>query len=75
MQIHNVLSYVADLKWRAKLTSSKAELESARRGYKHGDVTPMAFVEQLEDMEARGVFPSDWLYSSGIDDLEFADVV
>ena len=33
----------------------------------------MAFVEELEEMEGRGAFPSEWLYSSGIDDLEFAD--
>ena len=33
----------------------------------------MAFVERLEEMEGRGAFPSDWLYSSGIDDLAFSD--
>ena len=32
-------------------------------------------LQLLEEMEGRGAFPSDWLYSSGIDDLEFADVV
>ena len=36
-------------------------------------LTPMAFVERLEEMEGRGAFPSDWLYSSGIDDLAFSD--
>ena len=35
----------------------------------------MAFVETLEELEGRGAFPSDWLYSSGVDDLAFADNV
>ena len=47
-------------------------LDAARRAYDGRKLTPMAFVERLEEMEGRGAFPSDWLYSSGIDDLAFS---
>jgi hypothetical protein len=73
VQIHNVLAYIAELKWRAKLNAARPALDAARRAYDGRKLTPMAFVEQLEEMEGRGAFPSDWLYSSGIDDLAFSD--
>ena len=55
--------------------ASRAELDEARRAYEAKELTPMAFVETLEELEGRGAFPSDWLYSSGVDDLAFADNV
>ena len=73
VQIHNVLAYIAELKWRAKLNAARPALDAARRAYDGRKLTPMAFVERLEEMEGRGAFPSDWLYSSGIDDLAFSD--
>ena len=73
VQIHNVLAYIAELKWRAKLNAARPALDAARAAYEKRRLTPMAFVEELEELEGRGAFPSDWLYSSGIDDLEFAD--
>ena len=73
VQIHNVLAYISDLKWKAKLNAARPDLDEARRAYDARELTPMAFVEDLEEMEGRGAFPSEWLYSSGIDDLEFAD--
>ena len=75
VQAHNVLAYLNEVSWRAKLTASRAELDEARRAYEGKELTPMAFVETLEELEGRGAFPSDWLYSSGVDDLAFADNV
>ena len=75
VQAHNVLEYLNEVSWRAKLTASRAELDGDRRAYEAKELTPMAFVERLEELEGRGAFPSDWLYSSGVDDLAFADVV
>ena len=75
VQAHNVLAYLNEVSWRAKLTASRAELDEARRAYEAKELTPMAFVETLEELEGRGAFPSDWLYSSGVDDLAFADNV
>jgi hypothetical protein len=75
VQAHNVLEYLNEVSWRAKLTASRSELDADRRAYEAKELTPMAFVERLEELEGRGAFPSDWLYSSGVDDLAFADVV
>lgn len=72
VQIHNVLAYLSDLKWRAKLNGARPKIDAARDAYDRRKLTPMAFVEQLEELEGSGAFPSDWLYS-GLDDLEFAD--
>ena len=57
----------------AKLNAARPALAAARRAYDERKLTQMAFVERLEEMEGRGAFPSDWLYSSGIDDLAFSD--
>ena len=68
-----VLAYISDLKWKAKLNAARGDLDGFRKAYEARELTPMAFVEELEEMEGRGAFPSDWLYSSGIDDLAFSD--
>jgi hypothetical protein len=35
-----------------------------------GSISAAAVVEKLEQLEAAGAFPSEWLYVSGVDDLE-----
>lgn len=67
-QHHNVVAYLADLRWRARLNSARAEIERARADFLGERITPINFVQKLEEWEARGVFPSDWFYTSGLGD-------
>ena len=40
---HNVLAYLNEVSWRAKLTASRAELDEARRAYEAKELTPHVY--------------------------------
>ncbi|KAJ1463514.1 hypothetical protein M885DRAFT_503926 [Pelagophyceae sp. CCMP2097] len=69
-QLHNVLHYVSELRWRARLNGARKALDVVRAAQSSGSISAGGVVAKLEQLEAAGAFPSEWLYVSGVDDLE-----
>lgn len=75
MQLHNVERYLSDMIWHAKLNAKRAEIQHLLDDYKAGVVPSMSLLENLEQFEGDGVFPSYWLFHTAgpYDDYRYAD--